>query len=95
MRDKPKFDKYKCYTCRYHGVGSNGYPITVNKRKVRVYCDYLSIMDSSCLKPINGQDNVDLRGEDFNNCKLYTKGNIERKRTSFIIIGGDYESEKS
>ena len=95
MREKPKFNKEKCYTCRFHGVGSLGYPITVKGRRVKVYCDYATIMEETCLYPLNGYKTKDVRGEDSENCKLYEPGRIARKHASLMFIGGQHEGKNS
>lgn len=73
-RHKAKFNKNKCATCQYRGIGSVGYPVRINDMSVRVYCNYSGITNVTCLRPASSTEVVDLRGEDYNNCKLYKEG---------------------
>ena len=74
---KPKFNKKKCLKCKYHGIGHNGYPVRLSGsiKSLRVYCNY-SITGSSCLKPISTYKTTDIRGEDYDNCLLFSPGEM-------------------
>lgn len=82
-RKKPKFDKQKCLKCKYHGIGKCGYFTRAGSKATKVFCDYATIAKSTCLKPINITDVVDLRGTEYNNCKLFAEGSPEREREQF------------
>lgn len=75
---KPKFNKQKCLKCKYHGLGCGGYPAKVgfNGRTVSVYCNY-SILERTCLKRLKNGQVIDLRGDDYNDCKLFEAGKAE------------------
>ena len=69
---KSKFNKRKCMQCTYHrGIKSTG----------GIYCNYGCITDQTCLT--KGEDGkiYDRRGDDYNDCKLFVRGDkiIERK----------------
>ena len=68
---KTKFDRRKCLTCIYRG-GSQGNCTTIKN----LHCNYSGIMTATCLKRIPNKDGEvrDIRGDDYNNCKLYQKG---------------------
>lgn len=93
-KHKAKFNKEKCATCQYRGAGSVGYPVKINNLSVRVHCNYAGITNSTCLKPLNNVDVVDLRGEDYNNCKLYKRGAMIENDSPKIIVGAKrYDSQ--
>ena len=71
-----KFNKQKCLKCRYHNYGCGGYLATVRKRRQAVYCNYASITGNTCLKPTGLFTTVDVRGDDYNNCKLFLEGDL-------------------
>lgn len=73
---KSKFDKTKCAKCQYRGIGSIGQPCRIKGRYIRLYCNFSGITDITCLKPEVNNNVVDLRGEDYNNCKLFIEGPI-------------------
>lgn len=81
QRRKPKFNKKRCLECKYHGFG-HGYYVEMKGKKYPVYCNYASITDSTCLKPLNSEESYDLRGEDYENCLLFSSGDAieEEKR---------------
>lgn len=68
---KTKFDRKKCLNCIYRG-GSQGNCTTLRN----IHCNYSGIMTATCLKRIPNKDGEikDIRGDDYNNCKLYQKG---------------------
>ncbi|MBR3125025.1 MAG: hypothetical protein IKF42_06295 [Mogibacterium sp.] len=86
MESKPKFDKKKCLKCKYHGKGLNlGWPVKVKSgekyRTVYVYCDFVSHMSTTPLRAVSKTETIDLRGEDYNNCKLFVEGDpVEHKK---------------
>ena len=76
---KPKFDKKKCYECKWHGVGV-GYPVRLpNGTTIQVHCNYSAFHDSSSLRAISKEDYIDFRGTDYNNCLLFCKGKMEKE----------------
>ena len=79
--NKPKFNKDKCAKCKYRGEGA-GYATTSKKRLV--HCYYSKQGVGSCLKPISSTETIDIRGEDYNNCKLFQEGNPVRE-SRFIV----------
>lgn len=80
MRNKPKFNKRKCLECKYRGYISQGHLIRTGNKSVHVCCNFASITGITCLKPLSGYRTTDLRGDNYNNCKLFVKGNPERER---------------
>lgn len=80
MENKTKFDKKKCMKCKYHGVGCGGETVRRRNEMVHVYCNYSSITNSTCLKRGPHGTVTDLRGDDYNNCKLYDPGKAKRER---------------
>ena len=72
---KAKFDKFKCYKCKYHGMGV-GYSIRVNGKVLKVHCNYCGINKSSCLRKQEDGTVIDIRGNDFSNCKLFEEGEM-------------------
>ena len=85
MRNKPKFDKSKCLKCKYHGRGKNGYSTRKGNTTVAVFCDFATITDTTCLKRNDKGTAKDLRGEDFDNCKLFSPGKAEREFSKFRV----------
>ena len=77
MKNKPKFNKSKCLKCKYHGLGCGGYTVRRNKSMVHVYCNYAFINDMTCLQPGPRNTTIDLRGDDYDNCKLFVEGKVE------------------
>ena len=84
---KPKFDKRKCLKCKYHGLGCGGYPVKVgfNGKSIPVFCNY-SLSERTCLRKQKDGQIIDIRGNDYNNCKLYEAGKPEVEDE-----GEDYE----
>lgn len=78
MRDKPKFNKQKCLKCKYHAFSSNGYRAVIGRGSRDVICNFATITGITCLKPEPGYSTSDLRGEDYDNCKLFVEGEPER-----------------
>ena len=81
IKSKPKFNKHKCYDCKYHCEHSAGYPI---KKKIRdkivtvhIGCDYISMTRQSCITKDENENKIDLRGDDYNNCKLFKAGRVK------------------
>ena len=71
MKDKPKFNKEKCYTCIYHTTQVSGsYTIRKGKQVIPVACDYINVTGDSCFKN-SKSGRYDMRGDDYNDCKLY------------------------
>lgn len=68
---KTKFDRKKCLTCIYRG-GSQGSCTSIKN----LHCNYSGIMTATCLKRIPNKDGeiMDIRGKDYDNCRLYEKG---------------------
>lgn len=75
---KGKFNPEKCIKCKYRCANSGGMgnPIKVGDKWVRVYCNYATIMQSTCLKPISPTESIDMRGDDFDNCKYFVEGDM-------------------
>ena len=84
---KAKFDKKKCVRCIYHGVGKCGHSVRLlNGGTERVHCNYSGVTDSTCLKPAPNNTVVDMRGDDFNNCKLFVEGaRLEGKQQPLVM----------
>lgn len=76
ITSKPKFDKHKCYKCKYHCENSSGYPVRTNHRTVRVCCDYATMMRETCLTKDENDNVIDKRGNDYRNCKLFEAGRV-------------------
>lgn len=84
---KPKFNKRKCVKCKYHGTGCNGYPVRVgfSDRTIPVFCNY-SKTERTCLKKLNDGRIIDLRGDDYNGCKLFEEGRVEDEEEDYEFI---------
>lgn len=76
---KPKFDIQKCKKCIYSGKLEN-----------LTCCDYSLRTNKPTLTSISAGKVIDRRGEDYENCKLFTTG--KRRRKDIII---PQRSEKS
>ena len=87
-RNKPKFNKDYCMECKYHGYASGVWSADLNGKKVGVYCNYAAVTDSTCLKPTGLDSCMDLRGDDYENCKLFSPGAAMEEREEF-----SYEQE--
>lgn len=94
---KPKFDKKKCLTCIYHGEGV-GYSVRVPNKdgtyslKV-VNCNYAGVTGETCLKPAPNNEVIDLRGDDYDNCKLYEEGEQITVELGEMILGKKRKGE--
>ena len=73
IRNKPKFRKSKCIKCKYHGLGGHGYLVNINGKGIHIYCNY-SVTGKTCLKPSGPFETIDIRGEDYDDCKLFSPG---------------------
>ena len=89
-KDKTHFGwKWKCRTCKYRVAANElfadgewaeydkalkAHGMKREKHEPLYACDYMSIMDCSCIA--HGRD---LRGDDPNDCELYMEGKRERK----------------
>lgn len=84
-RNKPKFDKQKCIKCMYHCNLTGGFRAKIgDKNYVSIVCDYATINRQTCL--INtSEGTIDLRGEDYNDCKLFKEGAVEKKNWDLNI----------
>lgn len=85
IQSKAKYNKEKCYRCKYHSEATCGYLVKImnndgSYRMATVCCDYLTITGKSCLVDVadkNGyKKTIDRRGDDRNNCKLFEEGKI-------------------
>ena len=74
MPEGAKFNKDKCLRCRFHGVGYGGYITTKRKYNRSIFCDYACINNTTCLKPVSTYETEDIRGDDYDNCKLFSSG---------------------
>jgi len=82
---KPKFNKEKCNKCKYHGEGCGGYGVSDSKRDYKpVYCNYSGATGTTCLRHKSSNIIEDIRGKDYENCRLYKRG--KPKRYSNISI---------
>ncbi len=68
------FDKKKCKMCIYHAkLGNN------------ITCDYaIKSNNGSCIKR-KGKYNVDIRGDDPNNCLLFERGGAPKDLRHTVI----------
>ena len=80
MRNKPKFSKKRCLRCKYHGLGHHGFVTCIDGKGVNIYCNYATITGHTCLKPVSPHESVDLRGDDYYNCRLFSEGKMIRER---------------
>lgn len=78
--NKPKFNKNKCVKCKYHTRSSVGHPVRVGNNSVRICCNFASITGCTSLKPGPYNSVTDLRGDDYDNCKLFSPGVPENVR---------------
>lgn len=74
-RNKPKFRKSRCLKCKYHGLGSHGYLVNINGKGIHIYCNY-AVTGKTCLKPSGPFETIDIRGEDYDDCKLFSPGKM-------------------
>lgn len=95
MKQKSKFNKDMCKTCKFHGritgidTGS-------------VFCNYASLNDETCLHR-KGSRVIDRRGNNYDKCKLYEEGNQmrdssnwqENNMSGMRNLGGRYEDRVS
>lgn len=81
MRSTPKFNKTKCLKCKYHGGGSSlnlGYPVHTENGDIKyIYCDYMCVTGRSPIEPTPKRGIYDIRGNDYDNCRLYERGSNE------------------
>lgn len=72
VKDKPKFDKSRCYRCIYSTNQISGSYKTKDKngKVVGVACDYATITGNTCLIDTS-EGTYDLRGTEYSNCKLF------------------------
>ena len=96
INSKPKFDKEKCLSCKYRNTYSQlGWAIKKDGKVHHVLCDYGTITGISCLTPGPNNTVVDMRGEDYNNCMLFSEGDrIEKDKTQLIIGSARYEDRE-
>ena len=96
VKSKPKFDKEKCLKCKYRNTYSQlGYSVRHTGKVVRVLCDYAVLTGVTCLKPDSNNTVVDMRGEDYNNCMLFSEGDrLEKDKTQLIIGSAKYEDRE-
>lgn len=77
-------NKKKCKSCVYHmkytGGGIAGE--LSNEYGQHYMCGYGLMKRTTCLKNLPGDVIVDIRGEDPDNCQLYTKGH--KRVNSFL-----------
>ena len=85
-KSNPKFNKYKCIKCIYRGEGQIGYPIRYKGQFIRVHCNYVGCTNSTCLKPISTYAIIDIRGDDYDNCKLFVEGpKLEKSQPTMAL----------
>ena len=89
----PKFDKHKCAKCKYHGSTSCGTVVRLKGQPNRVHCDYAFATDCTCLKPGPNNTVIDMRGDDYDNCKLFVEGKPDRSKVQ-INMGKRYEDRE-
>lgn len=85
---KPKFNKRKCLKCKFHGNCGAGVGVKINGASRGVICDYAGVTGNTCLTLDSSRHVIDIRGNDYDHCALYTKG--ERKRDTNAYGGGAY-----
>ena len=94
-KSKPKFDKAKCLKCKYRSTSFNNlsYAVVCNNRVKHVLCDYANLTGVTCLKPGPNNSVVDMRGEDYNNCMLFSEGpRLDKEKTQLIISEERYDN---
>lgn len=79
-----KFNKDKCKKCKYHRKFPSGQ---------FVFCNYASLTDQTCLRSI-GKEVIDIRGDKYNGCKLFSEGKaLDDKTDNLLVGGGEYEGD--
>ena len=68
-RSRTKFNKQKCMRCQYH-CGCTLDSITSSY----VICNYSSITGHTCLQRVSSNTIIDIRGDEYDNCKLFREG---------------------
>lgn len=81
MRNSPKFNKQKCMECKYHAEGTAGWQL----EKRRVYCNFAILNSYTCLKRGAKGTAVDIRGENYEKCKLFSKGAIIHEESRSLL----------
>lgn len=76
IKHSTKFDKEKCKRCKYRSGSQGG----------MIVCNYGAVTDRSCLRLDELLNKYDIRGDEYNKCRQYIKG--ERVKG----IGEDDES---
>lgn len=83
-----KFNIKKCRTCIYRGTVSGGVKSSAKGIRINnVCCYYASNTGNTCLKRTNSNTLNDIRGNDYENCKLYKKGNAIRNQDCMVPRG--------
>ena len=85
MKKKAKFDKQKCMQCKYHGRGMSGYSARRGDTTVAIFCDYATITGDTCIRRTPKGYTEDIRGEDFDNCRLFYPGKVKRELSKFRV----------
>lgn len=89
---KPKFSKKKCRKCKWHGTGI-GYPVHIKKKNgevvgILVHCNYTAYDGhTSCLRPTPEGGSIDIRGEDYYDCKLFEEGTPAKPSITIVPSG--------
>lgn len=77
MKQKPKFNKSKCRLCIYHSSQLGGFGNTV--------CSYATRNKDELTNLYRDSTGVhDRRGDDYNNCLLFSSGRPKSQRRSPI-----------
>lgn len=82
--DRPKFDKSKCLRCRYSVKISSGFSAhDQTGASVQIVCDYSGSNKDGHTCLYRGADKKvhDRRGDDYNNCLLFTQGKLNKRRS--------------
>lgn len=91
MEFKSKFDKSKCWRCKYHCYmgnlsGDKSFDKMTDLEKGNIGC-YHSVMKSdTCIKGV-GKRKTDQRGNDYYNCKLFEENTVTNQKASETTFG--------
>lgn len=80
-----KFDRSKCRSCIYRGRVSGGQQYIKGERINNVCCNYAAITGNTCLKYNNAHKLDDIRGDNYDECKLYKKGKAIQNTPDSIV----------
>ena len=91
MEFKSKFDKAKCWKCKYHCYmgnlqGNKPFEKMTELERANIGCYHSVIKSDTCIKGV-GNHRIDQRGDDYYNCKLYEENTETNKKACVTTFG--------